>query len=92
MVRDKYIQESKFLTIAFCFEYQFDLKTNKSKRKITEVVKGKLNKCRHPRLSDWETELFDSNCQGRQVRKCLDCGVVVKKREISSDCTKQNNF
>ena len=48
-----------------------------------------VDECKHRRLSDWETEDFDDNCEGVQVRRCLDCHEIVKKREISSDCTKE---
>ena len=48
-----------------------------------------MNACKHKMLSDWETESFDDNCEGMKVRRCKDCGVVVKKRAISSDCTKE---
>ena len=48
-----------------------------------------MNVCKHEHLPDWETSSFDDNCEGLQVKRCKDCGVIVKKREISSDCTKQ---
>jgi hypothetical protein len=47
-----------------------------------------MDDCKHKRISDWVTERFDDNCEGIQLKRCLDCGQIVKKREISSDCTK----
>ena len=32
-----------------------------------------MDECKHARLSDWSTELFDSNCQGNQVGDGVAC-------------------